>query len=55
MAASQSQVILFHGINGSKIDSFNLDNNQDVSSITAANDNTFFAIGFNSGFVYVYQ
>lgn len=54
MVASESEVLLFHGINGSKIDSFNLDGSIDASSIAASNDNTHFAIGFNSGSVYVY-
>ena len=48
-------MILYHGVNGSKINAFNLDGNDDASSIAASSDNSLFAIGFNGGSVYIYQ
>lgn len=54
MTASESEVNLYHGVNGSKINSFDLDGRTDVSSIAIANDNSKFAIGFNDGEAYIY-
>ena len=48
-------MILYHGVNGSKINTFNLDGNNDASAIAVSGDNSLFAIGFNGGSVYIYK
>lgn len=55
MVASESEVTLYHGVNGSKINNFDLDGKSDASSIAISNDNSQFAIGFNDGEIYLYK